>query len=61
MKMNLDHDRYRVVDFCDLESQCEFHPATNLSDFSKDEIAEICRHRWQIELLWKSLKMHLKL
>jgi len=61
MKVNLNHDRYRVVTFCDLESRCEFRLATNLVDFSNEEIGELYRKRWQIELLWKFLKMHLKL
>jgi putative transposase len=28
---------------------------------SNEEIGEIYRHRWGIEILWKFLKMHLKL
>lgn len=28
---------------------------------SNEEISDIYRHRWQIEVLWKFLKMHLKL
>lgn len=53
----------RVVCFCDLETKTEYRLATNLSEaeFSGEEIGEIYRHRWGIELLWKFLKMHLKL
>ena len=53
----------RVVSFCDLESGSEYRVATNLSEGSvnREEIAEIYRHRWAIETLWKFLKMHLKL
>ena len=61
MKTNLEQDRYRVVCFCDLESGSEFRLATNLADMSDEEISKIYRLRWQIELLWKFLKMHLKL
>jgi putative transposase len=35
--------------------------ATNLTEFSDEEVAAIYSKRWQIELLWKFLKMHLKL
>jgi len=28
---------------------------------SNQEVSDIYRHRWQIEVLWKFLKMHLKL
>ena len=56
----------RVVAFCDVEDRTEFRLATNLpfdgeEGVSNEEIAEIYVQRWQIELLWKFLKMHLKL
>jgi len=56
----------RIVEFCDLESKSEFRIATDLplegeGGVSNEEIAEMYRQRWQIELLWKFLKMHLKL
>lgn len=58
--------KVRVVTFCDLERRNEFRLVTNLADagafgFSNEEISEIYRKRWQIELVWKFLKMHLKL
>lgn len=61
MKTELDHQRYRVVWFCDLESRREFRLATNVEQMTNEEVGEVYRHRWQIELLWKFLKMHLKL
>lgn len=56
----------RVVAFCDLKDRTEFRLATNLTSegeeaVNNEEIAEIYVQRWQIELLWKFLKMHLKL
>jgi putative transposase len=53
----------RVVAFCDLEKRKEFRLATNLKEeeVNHEEIGEIYVKRWQIELLWKFLKMHLKL
>jgi putative transposase len=61
MKTQLDHQRYRVVWFCALESQSEFRLATNVESMNDEEIGEAYRKRWQIEILWKFLKMHLKL
>ena len=58
----------RVVNFCDLASKKEYYIATNLPEnhpnilgFSNEEVGEIYRKRWAIELLWKFMKMHLKL
>lgn len=61
MKTEFDHDRYRVVWFCDLESHSEFRLATNVDEMTNEQVSETYRHRWQIEILWKFLKMHLKL
>lgn len=56
----------RLVTFSDLETRTEFRFVTNLPEsgklaYTKVEIGEIYRRRWQIELLWKFLKMYLKL
>jgi IS4 transposase len=56
----------RIVNYCDLEERTEFRLATNLPEtgefaISNEELGEFYRSRWQIELLWKFLKMHLKL
>jgi len=61
-----DAKAYRVVNFCDLETKTEFRLVTNLpadgeAAISDDEIRDIYRLRWAVELLWKFLKMHLKL
>ncbi len=57
---------YRVIQFCDLETKVEYRLVTNLPKTGKgaisdEEVMEIYRCRWGIELLWKFLKMHLKL
>jgi IS4 transposase len=56
----------RVVMFSDIEERTEFRLVTNLAEegegeISNEEIGEFYRLRWQVELLWKFLKMHLKL
>jgi IS4 transposase len=61
-----DKVEVRVIAFSDLETHSEFRFATNLPEkgdvaISNEEIGEIYKMRWQIELLWKFLKMHLKL
>lgn len=53
---------YRLVWFSDLETKTEYCLLTNLPmELSNENIADIYRLRWQIELFWKFLKMHLKL
>jgi putative transposase len=53
---------YRLVWFSDEENKAEYRLVTNLPEtVTNQEIAEIYRQRWQIELFWKFLKMHLKL
>ncbi|WP_422110783.1 transposase [Candidatus Synechococcus calcipolaris] len=59
MKTDLNHDRYRIVQFYDIDSGVEYRLATNLKGLSDEEVAELYRHRWGIETLWKFLKMHL--
>lgn len=61
-----DQIEARVVAFCDREERTEFRLVTNLTatgeqGISNEDIANFYRLRWQIELLWKFLKMHLKL
>ncbi len=61
-----DAQAYRVINFCDLETKTEFRLVTNLpaigiAPVSDDEVRDIYRLRWGVELLWKFLKMHLKL
>jgi putative transposase len=61
-----DDSAYRVISFCDLETKTEFRLVTNLpavgdAAVTDDEIRDIYRLRWGVELLWKFLKMHLKL
>lgn len=57
---------YRVISFCDLETKTEYRLVTNLPQegemaVTDAEVMEIYLFRWGIELLWKFLKMHLKL
>jgi putative transposase len=61
-----DAQAYRMVNFCDVETKIEFRLVTNLPDdgdaaVSDDEIRDIYRLRWGVELFWKFFKMHLKL
>jgi putative transposase len=51
MKTELDHERYRVFWFCNLESRTEYRLATNVERMSNEEVSEAYRHRWQIEIL----------
>jgi len=53
----------RVVCFSSIENELDDYLATHIRKevMSHEEIAEAYRQRWAIEVLWKFLKMHLKL
>ncbi|MGE5660287.1 MAG: transposase [Actinomycetota bacterium] len=61
MKTELNHERSRIVWFCDRESRSEFRYSSNVDKMTNKEVSETYRHRWQIEVLCQFLKMHLKL
>jgi putative transposase len=57
-----DAGDYRLVWFSDLETKVTYCLMTNLPmSVSNEEVSDIYRLRWQIDLFWKFLKMHLKL
>jgi len=53
----------RVVCFSSIENKVDYYLATNIFEeaMSNEEIGEAYRQRWAIQVLWKFLKMHLKL
>jgi hypothetical protein len=53
----------RAVCFGNVQQKVNDYLATHVPAevMSREEIAEAYRQRWVIEVLWKSLKMHLKL
>jgi hypothetical protein len=53
----------RVVCFSSIENELDDYLATHIPKefMSYEEIGEAYRQRWAIEVLWKFLKMHLKL
>jgi putative transposase len=61
MKLKPDNPKIRVIQFFNKEQDVEYRRATNGECMSDEEIKEVYRMRWKIELLWKALKMHLKL
>jgi len=50
----------RLVEFRDDKGR-NYRMLTNVRDVSAEQIAEIYRHRWTIELFFKWIKQHLKL
>jgi len=61
MKLKPDNPKIRVIQFFNEEQDVEYRLANNVECISDEEIKEVYRMRWKIELLWKALKMHLKL
>jgi Transposase DDE domain. len=53
----------RVVCLSSTENKVDDYLATHIPEevMSHEEIGEAYRQRWAIEVLWKFLKMHLKL
>jgi hypothetical protein len=50
----------RLVEFGDDKGN-QYRILTNVNDLSAEQISEIYRHRWMIELFFKWIKQHLKL
>jgi putative transposase len=55
--------KVRVICFGNVQQKIEYYLATNVPEeiMSNEEIGEAYKQRWAIEVLWKFLKMHLKL
>lgn len=50
----------RLVEFTDDEGN-HYRVLTNVKELSAEQISEIYRHRWMVELFFKWIKQHLKL
>lgn len=60
-KASLYPEPLRMVTYHDRESDRTFTYLTNNFALSASEIANIYKHRWQVELFFKWIKQHLKL
>ena len=54
-------DNLRLVRYYDEEQDREFIFLTNAMDLTAQQIADLYKNRWQIELFFKWLKQHLKI
>ena len=54
-------EHLRLVRFYDEEQDREFMFLTNAMDLTAQQIADLYKNRWQIELFFKWLKQHLKI
>ena len=55
------HENLRFVKYYDEEQDREFLFLTNAMDLTAQQIADLYKNRWQIELFFKWLKQHLKI
>src|SRR5574344_998370 len=55
------HENLRLVRYYDEEQDREFMFLTNAMDLTAQQIADLYKNRWQIELFFQWLKQHLKL
>lgn len=55
------HEHLRLVRFYDEEQDRVFIFLTNAMDLTAQQIADLYKNRWQIELFFKWLKQHLKI
>ena len=58
---NYGDTRFRLVQWHDLENDCWFEFLSNDFDLTAQQIADLYRKRWQIELFFKKLKQNLKI
>ena len=58
---NDNPEHLRIVRFYDEEQYREFMFLTNAMDLTAQQIANLYRNRWQIELFFKWLKQNLKI
>lgn len=54
-------EKVRRIKFYDCEQQRKFVFLTNNLELPAEEIAELYKHRWKIELFFKWIKQHLKI
>jgi len=54
-------DRLRRIKYFDEETKRNFIFITNNFDLKSEEIAQLYKHRWKVELFFKWIKQHLKL
>lgn len=54
-------ERLRMVRYWDEEDQREFTFLTNAKHISAIQVANLYKNRWQVELLFKWLKQHLRI
>lgn len=54
-------EKLRRVKYCDSETQKQYTYLTNNFDLDAKAIADLYKHRWQVELFFKWMKQHLRI